>query len=229
MFSWGIPKPNEYKWGLPLASGAYCWWPCSPAVGLAGVAALRGPARRIAVVFLCSFVPFFVFYTLFEVGRGYAPGYGPRYALPSIVPMAVGTGVVLGHLWVSGRARWKHAPAMSVGGPAALALAAVLLGVVRLAPLIYPLTYSDLRNHNRLHEALSHVELHNAIVFGGAGLTETDPMDLTENMPLDLYPDQDVLIAIDRGPELVRCVREHFPARSFYRALPGNPVRIVPF
>jgi hypothetical protein len=54
-------------------------------------------------------------------------------------------------------------------------------------------------------------------------------MDLTENLPLDLYPNQDVLIAIERGPELVRCVQEHYPNRRFYRALPGPPVQIVPF
>jgi hypothetical protein len=54
-------------------------------------------------------------------------------------------------------------------------------------------------------------------------------MDLTENLPLELYPDQDLLIAVDRGPEAVKCVRESYPQRTFYRALPEFPVRIVPY
>jgi hypothetical protein len=220
---WSLPKPNEYKWGFPLATGSYCWWPCSPAVGLAGLALLRGRAQRMGFVFLLSFVPFEVFYTLLEPGRGFDLGYGPRYFLPLVVPMAVGTGVVLGRLWSAARA-----PDADVG-PAAVALMAVILGVVRIAPLVYPHTYADVQVHNRLHEAVARLRPHNAVVFGGPGLNNTDPMDLTENLPLELYPNQDVLFAIDRGPDAVRCVREQYPGRSFYRALPGNPVRVVPF
>ena len=64
-------------------------------------------------------------------------------------------------------------------------------------------------------------------MFGGVGLNTTDPLDLTENLPLDLYPNQDVLIAIDRGPEETRCAQEKYRGRKFYRAVATDPVRIV--
>jgi hypothetical protein len=227
-FAMSVPDPTAYKWGIPLATGSYCWWPCSPAVGLAGIASLRGRAQRMGFVFFFSCVPFITFYTLVTMGRGFDLGYGPRYSLPCVVPMAVGTGVALAHLWQSARARWTAVPAIHAGGPAAIAIAAVVVGVVRIAPLIYPLTYADVQNHNRLHEALAPLDLRGAVVFAGGGLTNTDAMDLPENLPLDLYPRQDVLIAIDRGPETTRCVRELYPSRSLYRAIPGSRVQIVP-
>jgi len=227
-FAMSVPEPNAYKWGIPLATGSYCWWPCSPAVGLAGLASLRGRAQRMAFVFFFACVPFVTFYTLVTMGRGFDLGYGPRYSLPCVVPMAVGTGVALGYLWKAARARWTAVPAIRVAGPAAVALAAVYVGVVRIAPLIYPFTFADVQNHNRLHEALAPLDLHGAVVFAGNGLINTDVMDLPENLPLDLYPNQDVLIAIDRGPEMVSCVRGVYPSRRFYRAVPGGRVQIVP-
>jgi hypothetical protein len=229
---WSVPQPNEFKWGVPLATGAYCWWPCSPAVGLAGIAALRGRAQRMGFVFFFALAPFVAFYTLLSLGRGFDLGYGPRYLLPSVVPMAVGTGVVLADLWRAARSRAGGPRALDAGGPAAVALVAVVVAVVRIAPLVYPFTYADVQSHNRLHEALARAHLHNAVVVAGNGLTNTDPMDLTENLPLDLYPNQDVLVAVDRGPEATACVREHYPGRTFYRAVPsGSPggVDFVPF
>jgi hypothetical protein len=162
-----------------------------------------------------------------EFGRGYDFGYGPRYQLPMVVPMAVGTGVVLAKMWQTARSRAVVTSALQAGGPVALALGAVFLGVVRIAPYLYPFNYHDVRTHNRLHDAIDEVKPHHAIVFGGEGLNTTDPMDLTENLPLDLYPNQDVLVAIDRGPEAVRCVRAQYPGWNFYHAIPGNPVHIV--
>jgi hypothetical protein len=227
---WSLPKANEYKWGLPLATGSYCWWPCSVPVGLAGLAALRGRSQRMAGVFLLSYVPFVVFYTLLESGRGYDLGYGPRYRLPWVVPMAVGTGVMLGRLWSAARERRGNVDPVHAGAAMAVALVAVILGVARIAPLVYPYTYVDVvQVHNRFREAVARLRPHNAVVFGGKGLNNTDPMDLTENLPLELYPNQDVLFAIDRGPDAVRCVREEYPGRSFYRATPTNPVQLVPF
>jgi hypothetical protein len=229
--AWSLPKPEEYKWGFPLAAGAYCWWPCSPAVGLAGIASLKGRARRLGFVFFLSAAALVLLCTLNEFGRGYAFGYGPRYELPLLVPMAVGTGAVLADLWTRSRARVGGVAgpsALTLGGPVAVAFAAILLGVVRIAPYLYPFTYSEVHSHNRLREAIDTApDLHNAIVVGGIGLNTTDPLDLTENLPLDLYPDQDVLIAIDRGPDETKCLREKYRGRGLYKAIPTEPVHIV--
>ncbi len=224
---WSVPKPNEYRSALPIGTGSYCWWPCSPAVGLLGLAALRGRARRLGFIFFFSVLSLLGFYWYCETGREFDFGYGPRYQMACVVPMAVGTGAVFAYLWTRGRARVAGASAFALGGPAAVALAAALIGVVRIAPLVYPYNYADVRDHNRLHDALDKASLHNAVVFGLGGLNSTDPLDLTENMPLELYPDQDVLIALERDPEQVKCVREKYRGRAFYRALPGDPVRIV--
>jgi hypothetical protein len=223
------PQASEYRYGIPLAVGAYCWWPCSPAVGIAGIVALRGRGARLALVFVASTLAFLTFYVLSAYGRGYGFGYGPRFHVPLVVPMGVGTGVVLARLWASALQPSGNVAAIRAGGPAAVALVAVVLGVARIALLVYPIAYADAHLHNLLHEGLATANLHNAVVFGGYGLNRTNPMDLTENLPLDLYPHQDVLIAIDSGSEAVRCVREQYPNRAFYRAVPGDPVRFVPF
>jgi hypothetical protein len=228
---WSVPGPAQYKWGLPLATGAYCWWPCSPAVALAGIAALRGHARRMGFVFLFSYAPFIALYVLFGIGRGGDNGLGPRYVLPWVVPMAIGSGVVLTRLWGAAHVRLSDPATLRDGVAAFAGLSAVIYGVARIAPLVYPPTYADQRQHNQLHEALAHATLHQAVVFGGKGLNDTDPMDLTENLPLDLYPNQDVLIAIDR-PEDRECVRASYPDRLLYRAVPGSTgelVRIIPY
>ena len=189
--AWSLPKPNEYKWGIPLAAGLYCWWPCAPAVGLAGIAALQGRARRLGFVFCLGVVPLVFLCTLNEFGRGYDFGYGPRYEFPLVVPMAVGAGVIFADLWMRASSRPAAASAafaasaLNLGGPFVLALAAVIVGVVRVAPNLYPFTYQDVHLHNRLREAVDAADLHNAIVFGGVGLNTTDPLDLTENLPLD--------------------------------------------
>jgi hypothetical protein len=227
--AWSIPKANEYRAGFPIAAGSYCWLPCSPALGLAGLAACRGRAQRLGFVFFLSFLAHMTFYTLFEMGRTWDLGYGPRYLFPIVVPMAIGTGVVFAKLWAPAVARHGSTSALQAGGPLAVALAAMAIGIVRVAPLVYMPTYADVQAHNRLHEAIAHADLHNAVVFAGGGLNNTDPMDLTENLPLDLYPNQDVLVALERNPEVARCVRDLYPQRRFYRAVPSQTVQIVPY
>jgi hypothetical protein len=229
-FGFSVPKPAEFKWSFPLATGSYCWWPCAPAIGLLGLGTMRGSSSRLTALFVLSFVPFQAFYTLFEAGRGWDLGYGPRFLLPAIVPMAVGGGAVLAHLWSAAASRGHGVRGIDAGGPAMLAMASVLVGVVRIAPLVYPYTYMDVvQVHNRLHEALASAHIHNAVVFAGVGLNNTDPLDLTENLPLDLYPDQDVLIALDKGPDVLHCVKERYPERTLYRAVPTMPVQIIPY
>ena len=229
-FAWSVPKASEYRSVLPFMAGSYNWLPCAPALAAAGLAACRGRGQHMGIVFVLSYVPYIAFYSMLEVGRKWDLGYGPRYELPWVVPMAVGTGLVLAQLWAVATAHAPGVSALQAGGPVAVALVGLLVGVVRVAPLVYGPTYADVQTHNRLHEALAaRPDIHDAIVFAGAGLNNTDPMDLTENLPLDLYPNQDVLIALDRTPGLVRCVQRDYPTRRYYRAVAGTPVRIEPY
>jgi hypothetical protein len=227
--AYSLPKPNEFKWAIPLATGAYCWWPCSPAVGLVGIAALRGRAQRFSFVFFLGYVPLLTLYTMLEFGRGWDFGYGPRYAFVFFVPMAIGTGIAFTALWSHARARAAGTSAIQAASPLAVAALAALLGVVRVAPYVYPYTYADVHAHNRLHDALEREPLHKALVVAGPTVSNTDPLDLTENLPLDLYPSQDVFIAIDGSPDTLRCLHQYYRDRTLYRAIPGDPVRIVPF
>jgi hypothetical protein len=226
---WSLPKANEYRFGVPLDTGSYSWWPCSPAVGIAGLMLLRGRSRSIFFIFAASYVPFFVFYTLLEFGRGWDMGYGPRFTLPSVLPMAVGTGVAFARMWATARSRHSAFEAWRIGGPVAVACAAAALGIVRIAPLLYPYTYAEVKSRNRLHEAIDQAHMHDAIVLAGGGFNNTDPKDLPENLPLELYPNQEVLIAIETEPEVVDCLRARYPLRRLYRAAPTNPVVISPY
>ena len=227
-FTYSVPPPNTLKWSIPLATGSYCWWPCSPALGLAGVMLLRGRARGIGVMFVLGIVPLLVYYSLVELGRGWDFGYGPRYQMGAVVPMAVGTGVVLAPLWHAARVRVASFSAFQLGGPAALALAAIVVGVVRIAPLVYPTNYDDVRLRNVVYEAVKKEGIHDAVVTVAHGSTISDPLDVTQNLPLDLYPDQDVIYASERTPELNQCLREHFPNRKFYRAVGRPEISLLP-
>jgi hypothetical protein len=227
--AWSPPRADEYRWGFPLAAGAYCWAPCSPAVGLAGLASLRGDARRLATVLFVGCSALVVLYTLTKFGRVSDWGYGPRYDLPCIVPMAVGTGVVLEELWNHARRPSALVRRVDAYGPVALAVLAVAIAADRIGPRVYAYARERVRSHNRLHEALKRSPLEHAVVFVDRGVNDTDPLDLTENLPIDLYPDQAVLVAIDRGPASIECVRREFPVRALYRALPGPETKIVSF
>jgi hypothetical protein len=231
VFGWSLPHANEWRWGLPLAAGTYCAWPASVALGLAGLALVRGPARGVPLACLVGCGALLVAYTLSEFGRGIDFGYGPRYQLPCIVPMAVGTGVLVARVWESSRVRIAKAigllARLASAGPIATCLGAALAGVVLVSPGMYRYTRLDVERHNWLRPTLDASGLHHAVVFATT-VAASHALDLCENLPLDLYPDQDVLLAIDRGDESLRCVHEAYPDRALYRASIGPPVRIEP-
>ena len=227
-FSLSTPKLSEVRWGVPLATGSYCWWPLCPALGLAGlVAALRGEGRRVGFMLALGLAPLLAFYSWSTFGRGIDFGYGPRYELPAIVPMAVGTGVVLAPLWVAARTHVHARRALAIGGPVTLFIAAFAIGIVRLAPLVYPLNRVDLVQRNSVFEAARAAHIDNAIVWLEPHTASSDPLDLTQNYPLELYPAPPVLYAIDRGPEARACVRSMYPHRTQYHTEGTSVVTLV--
>jgi len=223
------PKAGEIRWGVPIGTGSYCWWPLSPSIGLCGlVAALRGSGRPVAFMLSIGTATLLTFYTFVEYGRGWDFGYGPRYALSSIVPMGVGTAVAIAPLWVAARRHLHARRALAVGGPALLAMASALTGIVRIAPLVYPYNHEDLRARNAVNEAIRQQQLTNALVWIEPGTTVSDPLDLTQNYPLDLYPPPDAILVIDRGDDIKRCVRDQFRGRKSYRTVKAPDTRLVP-
>lgn len=223
------PKASEIRWGVPIGTGSYCWWPLAPAVGLCGlVAALRGGGRRVAFMLSVGTMFLLTFYAFVEYGRGWDFGYGPRYALPTIVPMGVGTAVAIAPLWAAARRHMHARRALAVGGPVVLAMASAVMGVVRIAPLVYPFNHEELRARNAVNEAIRKQQLTNALVWLEPGATVSDPLDLTQNYPLELYPPPNAILVIDRGEDSKRCVLEQFRGRRSYRTVGTYDTRLVP-
>jgi hypothetical protein len=227
-FSW--PKPSEVRWSVPIGTGSYCWWPLSPALGMAGlIAALRPKGRPVAFMLVVGTFCLMTLNFFLEFGRGWDFGYGPRYFLPTTVAMAVGTGVAIAPLWATARRRMHARWALLAGGPALLAVAVALVGAVRIAPLVYPNTYADTRARSAVNEAVRRDGVTNAIVWIAPRLTVSDSRDLTQNLPLEFYP-ADAILVLDKGPESRKCVTSAFPGRKQYWAerVSLEDIRLVP-
>ncbi len=227
-YSW--PQPNQWKYGLPLATGAYCWWPCSIALALAGLALVR--SRLVAALGIGCLAYEIFCQRVDSHQRGYDWGYGPRYLAVFVVPMAVGAAIAIAPLAVAAGERVVAGRrAIARGGPMALVLFAIASGWLRIVPLVWPTAAEHTRRHTALQTAIDAAHLTNAVVLAQLGTTGgyTDPLDMTTNLPLDLYPNQDVIIAIERSPDAVSCMRSAFPGRRFYRAAGTDEVRLTPF
>jgi hypothetical protein len=229
-YSW--PKPNEWKYGIPLATGAYCWWPCSLPLGLAGMAMLRGRARGLAVAFAVGALSLFTFLSYLEFGRGFDWGYGPRYVLVLVVPMAVGSGIALARFAVAARERLSlpGRTAFLRGAPLGIALLAMATSWLRIVPSLWPPVYQHTHRHSGVNRAIEQAHLTNAVVIATDGTTGFDERDLTTNLPVDLYPNQDAIIGIHRrlGDEAYKCLRSAYPGRRFYDASGSDEVKLTP-
>ena len=223
--SW--PNPGEWKYGVPLATGSFCWWPVAPALGVAGLMQrIHGRERRVPFMLAISTLALLGFYFMVEFGRGNDDGLGPRYTLPVVVPMAIGTAAILAPLlaraWapVAGlRARTRAL------GPALLAAAAVVYGVARIAPLMYPIAHDQYVNWTAPLRGARKMKLKNAIVIIEPGRVPAHETNLAQNAPMD--PNPPVLFLIRRGPEDEACARAHFPGRTWYRA--GMDTTLTPY
>jgi hypothetical protein len=228
---YSMPHPNEWKYGLPLATGSYCWWPASMALGLAGLATARGRSLSLVWAIAVGCVAYVTYCSFLDLGqRGFDWGYGPRYLMPLLVPMGAGGGVALAPLVVAARERSTAGrSALARGGPMALAAFAIASGWVRIVPLHWPTVEQHTRRHAGLNTAIDKMHLQNAVVIAQPGTTGFDSLDLTTNLPIDLYPQQDVIIAIEKTPDAASCLRAAFPGRHFYRASGVDDVHITPF
>jgi hypothetical protein len=215
--SW--PAANQAKYGVPLATGSYCWWPAAPALGIAGlVRALGGRERRVAFMLAVSGLVFESFYFLVEFGRGVDDGLGPRYFLPLVVLMAAGGAAILAPL-VEKVARARLAlpvPWLLSMAPAACVALAVAYGAIRIGPLLYPVAEADYRYSTAPLRGAQKLGLKNAIVIIEHGRSTADEWNLAQNQPMN--PDPDVLFLSRHSHADDICARKHFPGRAWYRA-----------
>ena len=222
------PKPSDWRVGLPLATGAYCWWPCSMALGLAGLAMVRGRALAIVSALALGCVPYIIFTEYLDLGQRQLDwGYGPRYQMPLLLPMAVGGAVALAPMVMAGVRRIGGVgSAISRGGPLALAAFAIVGAWMRIVPLEWPVMHDHTRRHASLTRAVEEAHLQNAVVLAEKHTTGFADLDLTTNLPVDLYPDQPVIYAIEKGhkAEALACLRSEFPTRSVWLASGIDPV-----
>jgi hypothetical protein len=228
-----MPKPDEWKYGLPFATSAYCWWPCCLPLGLAGLASLRGRSIKLLVA-LAAGAFFYVFYFEWldtgQRGVGVDWGYGPRYLMLLAVPIAVGGGLAIAPLAAAAQRRsLEGRSAMAVGGPMALVLFAIACGWARITPLVWPTVFEHTRRHGGLTTAIAQMQLKNAVVLAKPGTTGFDVLDITTNLPVDLYPHQDAIIAVDKAADTLACMKRAFPDRKFFSASGADPVRIAPY
>jgi hypothetical protein len=216
-----VPAMDAWKYGLPFMTASYSFFPIAPAFAVAGLLIL---GRRLSFMFTVGIVGHLAFYTAAAFGRYGDFGYGPRYYLVLIVPMAIGAGVLLAPLWNEYRAR-RIAPVLaSQDGPALLAACAVLLGVARIAPLMYPFAHDQLHIRSALTRAIERDGIHHAVVTVRQGDTGGGPLLDAQNDPFD--PAQDVIVL---SPDDLSCSRELYRDRKFYWATGQEEVTLTPY
>jgi hypothetical protein len=203
-----LPSRADFVLSLPLDTGSYCWWPCAPALGLAGL--VGAPRHARAAVWMLASGAFFLcaFYFFVNYPREHYWGYGPRYHLPAIVAMAVGGGQLLAPLVTSLRGARRI--------PFALAAVAVVVGTVFVATRIYPPAHAEVRRRSAPSRAIVRERIHNAVVFVTYGDVDAPPTSLTQNLA---EPNPDVLVLIDRSPMDRECIARTFPGRALYHAV----------
>jgi hypothetical protein len=216
-----VPPRDAWKYGVPLMTSAYCFFPAAAALGAAG---LIWAGRRVAFMIGVGVLGVLVFYVYCSYGRYRDFGYGPRYHVVMVVPMAIGMGVLLAPLFARVRGRRWWPAAFVQEGPAILVAAAMVVGVLRLAPLVYPVAHDELHLRSALHRAIDRESLTHAVVIVYDSQTGGGPLIDTQNDPYD--PDPAVLVL---GGSEMSCVREHFKDRKFYRAVGKEEVTFEPY
>jgi hypothetical protein len=213
-----LPAPDELRFGIPLATGSYSWWPAAPALAIVGFILMRKPARAAGFMLALGAFLVLLLYTLLSWGRHEDAGYGPRYHLTLVPIMAVAAAVALTPLFREMLKRY---------GPATLVAIAMLVGVVRIALAMYPRAYNEVRDRSATFRAIEKAKLKNAVVLVAGGNTLSfDPKDLAQNLPTVSNPDVYILVKHDYQ---LACGAERFADRKWYRAIGLKEVTLVPY
>jgi hypothetical protein len=216
-FAW--PGPDEWKYGIPLATGAYCFWPCSAAIAAMGVVIAVRRGIRVPFVLCSAALLIHAFYSGVVAGRHHDWGYGPRYLLTILVPMAVFNGVALARLFARLEVR-ALVPLLR----AATAFGAIAYGTWGIGKLLYPVAMDEIRRNSAPLRALEEKHLTNAVVLFNK--VAQDTADLTQNFGTVENPD--VIYLMDGVPEDLECAREVYGTRKWYRVTGTEQIDIQP-
>ncbi len=214
-----VPARDAWKYGLPFMTVAYCFFPAAAALGAAG---LVFAGRRISFMFALATVGHLAFYVACAFGRYRDYGYGPRYHLALVMPMAIGAGVLLAPLFKGLRAPRLSSIVHAEQGPAAMVVVAAVLGLLRIAPLLYSHAYHPPRS--ALARAIAREKPTHAVIVIPSGATAQGPLVSVQNDPFDPDP-QVVLVSSDQA----ECVHEVYKDRVFYRASGIEEVTLTPY
>lgn len=216
-----FPTPYELKYGVPLATGSYCWWPIAPALAAVGlVRALGGRARGVVFMLVLSVLCLVTFYSLVTFGRYIDDGLGPRFELPVVVAQGAGTGACLAPLVAHLLERlrkldWGRLRRARDFGPGALALASAAYGVFTVAPHMYPVAYAEYHQATTPVRAARESHLKNALVLIYPEDAVQGWWNVNQNAPMD--PNPDVLLLARVSPADDVCARQNFGSRTWYR------------
>jgi len=220
-FAW--PGPHEWKFGIPLATGAYCFWPCSAAVAAMGVVIAVRRGWRVPLVLCSAAVLIHAFYSAVVIGRHQDWGYGPRYLLAILVPMAVFNGVALARLFA--RLDLRRAVPLVPLVRAAAAVGAIIYGTWAIGALLYPVAMTEIRRNSAPMRAIKAKRLTNAVV--AFGKVAQDLADLTQNFGTQKNPD--VIYLMDGAAPDMECPRRYFGDRKWYRVTGIEQIEIQPY
>ncbi len=217
-FAW--PGPDEWKYGIPLATGAYCFWPCSAAVAAMGVVIGVRRGWRVPLVLCSAALLIHAFYSAVVAGRHHDWGYGPRYLLAILVPMAVFNGVALARLFA-----WVDLRHLLPPLRAAAAVGAMIYGTWVIGGLLYPVAMAEIQRNHAPLRAVKAMHLTNALVaFSNVA---QDLADLTQNFGTKANPD--VIYMMDGNDVAMECPRRVFASRKWYKVSGVEQVEIRPY
>jgi hypothetical protein len=201
-----LPPVRDLAYAFRIDKGTGYWFPCSVPFLAAGLLAARGEARLPAWALFAGGAAHVGAYSLVELTRDASDsGYGPRFLLPLVVPMAVGTGLLLTVI--------AHRSRVGFGA----VLVACAGGLVAVLAVVIPYWGGALTSMSALARGVRSSGLHHAVVLVHEGELAPQAWDLTQNLPSD--PEPDVMIVTDRGaPDAQSCTRSTWPDRAFYVA-----------
>jgi hypothetical protein len=226
-FALSPPPLKDLAFAFRVDKGTGYWWPCSVPFIATGLLLSLGRARAVAWAVALGGIVHTVAYAFVALGRhGEDSGYGPRFHLPLVVPMAVGSGLALA--WLLERVIQLPERRYRNAGCAALAAASWIAGALAIAPAIYPEWKDCLHRFHAVARAIKEGDLHHAVVVVGPKELAQQAWDLTQNLPSNQDPDTLIITDIGAGEDF-QCARRTYSDRAWFVAGGQPDVVLTPF